>query len=142
MNRSTYDSHRTFYPKTVDVFAKVAFGAAGAPTLDAAASRGVISVTRNAAGKFTFLFGSKVNKANQLDQYVRLAAASAVFDTAGAAGAPAASPSMQVIDNQIADGKKAYIQVMLTDLETPAATDPAQNEVGYFRFTFIDTKAG
>lgn len=143
MNRSTYDSHRTFYSKTVDVFAKVSFGAAGAPTLDAAASRGVLSVTRDAAGKLTFVFGSKVNKANQLDQYVRLADARVVFDTkAVGAGVAAASPSLQVIDCQVHDGKKASCQVMLCDLETPAATDPANGEVGLFRFTFVDTKAG
>ncbi len=142
MNRATYKEHQTFYSKTVDVFAKVTFGAAGAPTLDAKYSRGVISVTRNAAGKFTFLFGSKVHGRNALDPYVKLVDVSAVFDTSGVAGAAPASPVPTIIDDKTGSGSQAYCQVMLVDLETPAATDPANGEVGYFRFTFIDTKSG
>ncbi len=130
------------YAKVVRLFARVAFGGSGAPTLDATQSRGVLSVTRNAAGKFTFVFGSKVNGRNVLDTHVKLLGVSAVFDTSGASGNPPASPVPSIIDNKVASGTQAYVQIQLVDLETPAATDPASGEVGLFTFELLDTKAG
>lgn len=39
--------------KMVHLYGKVAIGASGAPTLDAANSKGIASIVRNSAGKYT-----------------------------------------------------------------------------------------
>lgn len=54
-----YQSHYAKEINIVDIFAKVAIGATGAPTLDVAGSKGVTSVTRNATGDYTFLLADR-----------------------------------------------------------------------------------
>ena len=121
----------------VTIDAKVTFGTSGAPTL--AANGFVKSVTRDAQGKFTFAFGTS----NALDPYYVLVGARVVFNTSGVgSGVAAAAPVLQVIANNISDSTKASVQVMLTCLDTPAATDPASAEIGHFTFEFGNSSAG
>lgn len=148
-NRATYDGPRSMYAKMVGIFARVTFGATGAPTLDVANSRGVLSVTRNSAGLFTFVFGSKINGRNALDPYVALAEVDVTFNTAGVSGGPKPPAASQpaVYANNVGSGSQASIQLALlgatsSSVTTLIPTDPAQGEIGHFRFTFIDTKAG
>jgi hypothetical protein len=117
--------------------AKVTFGATGAPTL--AANPFVKSVTRDAAGKFTFVFGNNIT----LDAYVALVGARVIFDTAAVTSGPVmpAAPFLAVYTNNIADNTKASLQVGLHDGDTPALTDPAEGEIGYFTFEFKDSGA-
>lgn len=68
-NRATFAGPTRFYARSVDVTARVAIGATGAPTLITAKSRGVLNVVRNSTGNYTFQFGSKVNQANVEDAY-------------------------------------------------------------------------
>lgn len=121
----------------VKVFARVTFGAAGAPTLVTAQSKGVVSVTRNGAGIFTFVFGTQ---AGMLDVYYQLLNAQVLFDTIGAPGVPAA-PLMYLSGNAVATPASCSLQVTFTDADTPAATDPGNGEAAYFEFTFKNSTA-
>lgn len=145
-NRALNSPVKTMHAKVVKIFAAVKFGATGAPTLDTVNSRGVVSVARNAAGKFTFVFGSKVNGRTVIDPYVQCAAVDVIFDTSAlnaGAGGIAAAPTAQIYNDATGSGSSGSIQIGLTSVgTTPALADPANGEYGLFEFTFIDTKAG
>lgn len=123
--------------QTWKIYAKVTFGSTGAPTLvqgNPAASPGVVSVTRNSQGLFTFVFGTR---AGMLDVWPRLLFADASFLIASAA--PAA-PILSINANSTATPGTCSIQVRLNDF-AGTATDPADGEVGYFEFTFSNSTA-
>lgn len=132
-NRYQYQFSTTMEKKIVNLFAKVTFGATGAPTLDAVNSKGVVSVTRNSAGTYTFVFGTK---AGMLDTYVKLVSLDVIYNSG--ASAPAA-PSIYVKANNIATVNTSSLQVVVNAAGT--ATDPATGEIGYFNFIFGDSTA-
>lgn len=119
--------------KVVNLFARVTYGASGAPTLSAVNSKGIVSVTRNSAGIYTFVFGTQ---AGMLDVYVKLLMAKVVFNSG--ASAPAA-PGMYIKTNSVSTVGTASLQVVLNSAGT--ATDPASGEIGYFEFIFGDSTA-
>ena len=115
----------------VDLYAKVTFGASGAPTLTW--GKGIKSVTGGAAagatGVFTFTLDDRYQKLLGADATVVLAAASF-----------AAAPFFQVTaDNSGAAAKTVVVQ--LSDADTPAATDPASGEIILFHFTLSNSSA-
>lgn len=118
------------------LFAKVTFGSSGAATLSAINSKGILSITQDATGKYTFVFGTN---SKSLDTYYKLLDASVIFDTSGPAAAPAA-PSMYITSNAIATAGSASLQVQLDDLAGVAA-NPASGEIGYFKFIFGNSSA-
>lgn len=123
--------------QTWHVFAKCTFGSAGAVTLvqgSPAASPGVVSVTKDTTGTYTFVFGTK---AGMLDVWPRFLMAKAYF--ASGASAPAA-PVMYTIANSSATAGTCSIQVGLTDL-AGALASPASGEIGYFEFIFSNSTA-
>lgn len=122
--------------KVVDIFAHVTFGASGAPTLDKANSKGIVSVTRNSAGKYTFVFGT--NSA-ALDTYKKVLMVKHLFDATGNSGTAPASPSMFLIGNSIATAGTASVQVEFNSAGT--ATDPASGEGVFIQFTFGNSTA-
>ncbi len=117
------------------LFAKVTFGSSGAPTLVAINSKGILSITRNSTGKYTFVFGT--NSAS-LDTYYKLLNARVIFDTSGPAAAPAA-PGMYITSNAVATAGTASLQVQLNLAGT--AADPASGEIGYFEFILSNSSA-
>jgi hypothetical protein len=135
MNRYLTQFPLMFEKKVVSVFAKVTFGASGAPTLTTTSSKGIVSVTRNSAGTFTFLFGTK---AGMLDTYVKLLCIKHVFDTSGTSSAPA-SPSVYVALNSIATVGTSTIKIVFNAAGT--ATDPASGEIVYLEFILGDSTA-
>lgn len=132
-NRYQNQFSATMEKKVVSLFAKVAFGASGAPTLSAVNSKGVLSVTRNSAGTYTFVFGS--NATLPKDVYVKLLSADVIFNSG--ASAPA-SPAIYV-KSDLSATTAASLQVVLNAAGT--ATDPASGEIGYFNFIFGDSTA-
>jgi hypothetical protein len=70
----------------VDLFANVAIGATGAPTISTSASKGVSSIARNSAGKYTVTLQDKYKSLLGLNIALKLAA-----------GAPATASSAQPI---------------------------------------------
>lgn len=136
-NRYTQQFMLTQEKRATKIFANVSFGASGAPTLSAINSKGVLSVTRNAQGRFTFAFGTNVNGAVSRDVYVKLMNVSAVFNAG--TSAPAA-PIVSVRANNVSTAGTASITLSLLDY-AGAETDPASGEIGYFEFTFGDSTA-
>lgn len=134
-NRYTNQFIGAFEKKVVNIYARVTFGNTGAPTLDATKSKGVVSVTRNGAGDFTFVFGTKTG---MLDVYNKLLQATCTFN---AGSSLPAAPIMSVKTNSVATVGTCSLRVLFACLDTPAATDPANGEVGHFMFTMGDSTA-
>lgn len=120
------------------VFAKVAIGATGAPTLDVANSKGVLSITRGTAGLYTIVFGTSVNGVNALDTYVKFLHCD--MSVQNATGVPAA-PTLGVKAVNIADATLANLVVQTVN-NAGAAADPANGDTLYFEFEFGDSSAG
>lgn len=138
MNRRLNQFRHSLEHKLVDVFANVTVGAAGAVTLDTENSKGVLSITNDATGKYTFVFGSKQGTANVLDTYVKLLAVSATF--VGASGAASLVAATSILADNSGDNTKASIQVVFADF-AGAAVSPAEGEILHISFTFKDSKA-
>lgn len=119
------------------VYAKVTFGAAGAPTLvqgSPAASPGVISVAKTNTGRYLFTFGTQTG---MLDVWPRLLGVRVVFD-AGVTGPVA--PVLHIVDDNTAVAGTCTIEVGVSDL-TGLYADPGSGEVGYFEFVFSNSTA-
>lgn len=118
----------------VEIYARVTFGAAGAPTIDRSGyqSQGLVSVTRDNQGIFTFVFGTS---ASSLDTYYKLLGVDVLNDTIGAAGVPAA-PLHYLSGNSIATVGTASVQITFTDDAGATATDPGDGEAIMFCFKF------
>lgn len=119
------------------IFSRVNFGSTGAPTLvqgNPPASPGVVSVTRNAAGQFTFVFGTS---ASMLDVWPRLLNGQVIFNAGSSAPAACA---MGIITNSVATAGTCSIKIRLVDY-AGADVDPASGEIGYFEFIFTNSNA-
>lgn len=130
--------------KTVNL--KVSVGAAGALTLDAPHSKGVATVVRNSAGNWTIQFGFSANGTLFQDNYNRLLAMDAVYDTTGVGvGAKkAASYGADIVGNTINSNGQVIVQhtgPTAAGNTASIAVDPAPNEVVYLSFTFSDSDA-
>lgn len=138
-NRYTTQFVNCLQKGVTKIFANVTFGAAGAPTIvrSGYVSQGLVSVTRNSAGVFTFVFGTQ---AGMLDVYFKLLNVSVVFNTVGSAAVPAA-PLYYISADAVATPASCSLQLTFTDADTPAATDPASGESAYFEFTFKNSTA-
>jgi hypothetical protein len=132
-NRYGYQFSQTLEKKVVNLYAKVTFGASGAPTLSAVNSKGIVSVTRNSAGIYTFVFGTK---AGMLDVYNKLLCVRHVLNSGSSAPA---SPALYVKADSVATSGTCSLQIVMNSAGT--ATDPASGEIGYFNFTFGDSTA-
>lgn len=99
----------------VSLFAKITFGAAGAPTLSNAL--GIKSVVRNSAGDYTITLQ---------DNYNRLLMVKHVFDETSNSGTAPASPGMFIKSNQVSAATPT-LEVVFNAAGT--ATDPASTEI-------------
>jgi len=106
----------------VDLYMKVAIGAAGAPTISRA--KGVTSITRNSAGKYTIVL--------QDNYYAFLMASGACLT----AGIPAA-PTFSVFSEAVASGS---LVVQFSDA-AGAAADPGNGEVVVLQITLSNSGA-
>lgn len=140
-NRYTTQFVNTIQKGITRVQGTVSFGATGAPTIVRTGfqSQGIVSVTRDSQGVFTFVFGTQ---AGMLDVYYKLLGVNVTFDTSavGANTLPAA-PIIAISANSVATAGTCSMQLTLFDGDTPAATDPANGEVGYFEFTLKNSTA-
>jgi len=110
----------------VKLYAKVAFGADGAPTLSRA--QGFTSVTRNSAGQYTFLLQDKYRGllGMSICQYSATSAQAAPFCTLEA--------------EAVASTKNFVLQYRAVDNST--ATDPASGEALYLEITLANSSVG
>lgn len=107
----------------VHLYAKVAIGGTGAPTLDANNSQGFSSIARNSAGDYTVTLQ---------DKYHDFLCAKAVFNSGAS---PAASPTMSVKADSIASA--GTLEVVFCAGVTP--TDPASGEILYLHLELRNT---
>jgi hypothetical protein len=110
------------------LYAKVAIGATGAPTLNAAASKGVLSITRNDPGKYTLVFNDVWTKFYWMDAKVLLAS-----------GTPAVN-DVAIVSEAVATVASKNIVVQFLD-DTGAAADPDSGAVLYFKFELSNSNA-
>jgi hypothetical protein len=134
--------------RQINLFAKISFGAAGAPTLqqwdprartystaNTAGSKGIKSVTRVSAGLYTV---------NLLDPYNHFIQGSITFLNAAAAAAPLQFwPTTDTTCNQTgtpgsSTGPSVQIQFANT---SGTATDPGSGEAVIINLTFTDSTA-
>ena len=83
----------------VDLYAQVAIGATGAPTLSVANSKGIASIARNSAGQYTITLQ---------DPYVRLMMAQAVVQNSTGISA---SPDLGIISMDVVSAQTVVIQL-------------------------------
>jgi hypothetical protein len=133
-NRRFVQFQKTLVREAVSLYAYVTFGSTGAPTLVKSKSQGVVSVTRNSAGVYTFVFGSNTSS---LDTYQFLLHIKHLFDATANSGTAPAAPGMYLTGNSIATNGTASVQVTFNSAGT--ATDPASTEAVYMQFVFKNT---
>lgn len=136
-NRYTTQFQGALEKKVVGLFARVTIGATGAPTLDTANSKGIVSVTRSSAGKYVFVFGTK---AGMLDTYFKFLSLDMTYDTSGIAGVAPAAPTSVISANSVAVSGTCSLTVSLFN-SAGTATDPANGEVLLVGFTFKDSSS-
>lgn len=96
----------------VDMFVQASIGAAGAPTLVAANSKGITSISRLSAGRYSIIIN---------DKYVRLINVNAMFLVAGVS----AVANVNVFSQAVATTGQVVIQC--SDI-AGAAVDPGNGE--------------
>lgn len=101
----------------VELWGQVAIGATGAPTLSTANSKGIASISRASAGKYTITL---------VDAYTRLMSVDTMFLVAGIPASPDTSIFSQTISS---GGKVIVIQCSVGGV----ATDPASGETMFFK---------
>lgn len=123
------------------VNAKVAIGATGAPTLDTANSKGVLSVVRNSAGDYTITFGASVNGLNQLDVYYKFLQMSIVVQNS--TGVPITT-GYGIKAVTLTSGTIEFVMQAPTAAgnTAPTPTDPANGDTLYLEFVFGDSTSG
>lgn len=134
-NRRYNNQQFTMAPGVVGLWLRATIGAAGAPTLDVAQSKGIVSITRNSAGNYTIVFGTKVG---MLDVYNKLLHCKHVFDTSGTAAAPA-SPGMYISNNSVSNPALCSLTVIFN--AAGVATDPASGEIVHLAFDLKNSSA-
>lgn len=123
------------------VNARVTIGAAGAPTLDAANSKGVASIARNSAGDYTITFGTTVNSQIVPDVYYKFLQMSCVIQNA--TGVPiTAGYGIKAIT--LSAGTIEFVMQGPTAAgnTAPIPTDPASGDVLWLEFEFGDSTGG
>lgn len=112
-NRRFYQFRFALEPMVTELFAHVTFGAAGAPTLDAAQSRGILSITRSSAGIYVIRLQ---------DNYNRLLMAKHIFINATAP----ASPGFFITNDSVSSSTAPALTVEFNS--AGVATDPGSGE--------------
>lgn len=123
--------------QVVRLYAQVTFGASGAPTLVTANSKGILSVTRNSAGKYTFVFGTN---SKSLDLYYKLLELNVLWDATKNSGTAPAAPLVYLSGNTVAVAATCNLQIVCTNT-SQTATDPASTEQAFFEFVLSNSGA-
>ena len=125
MANRQFDQFRYSLEKVVrELFASVSFGASGAPTIVAATSKGISSITRTGTGAYTIQLS---------DKYTRLLAMHATAVIASGAGSTA--PSLVVK----ADSVSSTGQITVVFNAAGTAADPASGEVKLLQILLKDS---
>jgi hypothetical protein len=112
-NRYLYQFRGSFEPARVTISMKVSIGASGAPTLVSGQNRGVSSIVRNSAGRYTITLQ---------DSYARLL----MLSRTPMRSSPSASPETTIIADNSATLAAPTIVIQCS--AAGVATDPANGE--------------
>lgn len=123
-NRNFCQFSYSFIKAKVSLYAYVAIGAVGAPTLTAASSYGVSSISRTGAGTYLVTFADRYTTLLKAGYTLEGSAASGVF-------------KMQVTANAIASATPTLTLKFYDAAE--AAVDPASGTVLHLDFVFKNT---
>ena len=134
-NRYLRQFTSSFEPQVVNVFGRVTFGASGAPTLVTASSKGIKSISRVSAGKYTIVLGNPVNPVIT-DTYPSLLMVSRLFDETSGGVAPA-SPNMWLFSQTVSTN--GTLTIVFDTGGTP--TDPASGEAVYLNIVVKNSTA-
>lgn len=105
----------------VDLYLKVSIGATGAPTI--VLGKGITSITRNSAGKYTILLKGNANKLMDVSCMPLIASAGA------------AAPMVVVDSEQVANVTTPQLVLQMRAIDNTTATDPASGEVLMIKIT-------
>jgi len=143
-NRQMDGALRSFVKERCFIDMRATIGAAGAITLDAVNSIGILSVTRNSAGNWTVQFGYAGN-INITETYTRLLNINWVFNTlAVGANTPSTVAQIAVASNTV--NTNGQIVLLLTGPTATAntaqvAADPANGEIAHIGFQLANSGA-
>jgi len=119
--RMTYQFHNSFVPNLACLYLKAAIGASGAPTISAAASVGIDSISRVSAGKYLVTLNKKYQALRMLKgNFVASGGAAApdvVVDTDAVSSAGTLTILTQSggVNTDPADGETMMLEIMLKD---------------------------
>lgn len=120
----------SFLAKLVHLYMRVTIGAAGAPTLDTANSKGIKSIVQNGTGDYTVTLQ---------DKYIRLLSLESVFDTTGGGGNPAAAPVVNVKAQAVSANGGGTVRLLCS--AAGVAANPANGEALLVEFDLSDSNA-
>lgn len=121
----------SFQVQSVDLFGKISFGAAGAPTLNVAASKGIASVAQNGTGDYTITLQ---------DPYVSLLHLGVIMDTSAAGGGGSAGVDCQIKAQNVSASGGGTIRLLLSNVLGNAA-NPDSGEVMLLKITLSNSNA-
>lgn len=133
-NRLFRQFMNTAEPAVVKLYARVTFGAAGAPTLVTASSKGIKSIVRDAAGKYTITLGLV---GGATDTYNALLMVTHLFDASGNSGTAPAAPDMFLLANSVSSAGTLQVEFDAAGV----ATDPASGEAVLLEITVKNSSA-
>ena len=120
-------------PGAVELFARITFGASGAPTLVASQSKGVSSVTRNSTGNYTLVLN---------DKYVSLLMLGYMWDeSANGPGTFPLAPFVTIEAYSVGATGGGSITFRTGNLAAGAVADPASTEAVFLRITLKNSTA-
>lgn len=115
--RMGFQFRYSFERDVYEIFAKINIGASGAPTIASGNAKGITSITRNSAGKYTILLESSYNRLLDVS-------CQPISGTS-----PMAAPIHTVVSEQVATAAAPNVVLQFYAIDNTTATDPASGEV-------------
>lgn len=116
-NRRLFQFQYSYERDLTHLHAKIAIGASGAPTLNAALSKGIKSITRNSAGDYSVALSDNFNQLMDMNMVIQ-----------NASGIPVA-PDMGVKTNSVNSATAPLVEIVTS--AAGVATDPASGDTMY-----------
>lgn len=119
--RYTFQFHNSYVPNLTCLYLKATIGASGAPTLTAAQSMGVDSISRVSAGKYLITFNKKYNGLRMAKSCFIATGGAAAPDLAVSVDAVASAGTLTVVtqsggvNTDPANGEIMLLEIMLKD---------------------------
>lgn len=121
-NRRLFQFRYSYDRDMVEIWGQATIGASGA--VSSFSGYGISSIVKEStAGQYTINLSDNFNSLKMVNALVK-----------NASGIPA-SPIMGLVSEQVSDVSAPKLVVQFSDVETPAATNPAADDVIFFHIT-------